>query len=227
MSSIVTKDGIHAFIKASETGKKLQPKYFIFSDKDIKIDPNVSAKDFHGWKKQDINQYQKINDETLEFICDVKPDEAKHYTKSVGLFLEDGTLFMIAKPPYPFPPSLRQTIKIQLKYQNANNLMSLDYISWSEEEQSLAALDTALALGFETMESAEDYGLKDKKFLEVCSDVVSLKDNAKRNNAAISSLEENVHNAHLGVIENSLSLGIEILENSEEIGLIKQKIGGK
>ena len=162
-SSIITADGINALAKASASGTSVKPKYFKFSNQDLVLDPNLSASDIHGWRTQDINLYQTIDDKTVEFVCDVDPTEATHYTRVCGLYLDDGTLFMVAKPPFPFPPSLRQTFKIQIKYQNASQLMSFEYLPYQETEQSLSILDTAVSLGLQTIENAKEIGLVKSK----------------------------------------------------------------
>jgi len=158
-NSIVTADGINALANASATGTSVKPKYFKFSNQDLVLDPNLSAEDIHGWRTQDINLYQKVDAQTVEFVCDVEPTEASDYAKVCGLYLDDGTLFMVAKPPYPFPPSLRQTFKIQMIYENATELLDFKYVSFSEEEQSLSILDTSISLGLQTMENAKELGL--------------------------------------------------------------------
>lgn len=158
-SSIVTADGINALVEASASGRSVKPKYFRFSNQDLVLDPNLSAADIHSWRTQDIDLYMSIDEKTVEFVCDVIPTEATDYTRLCGLYLEDGTLFMVAKPPYPFPPSLRQTFKIQRVYENIEGLLDFKYIAFSETEQSLSILDTSVSLGLQTMENAKEIGL--------------------------------------------------------------------
>ncbi|WP_456400117.1 hypothetical protein, partial [Persephonella sp.] len=111
----------------------------------ITLDPTLT--DLSGvWKTADISGYFPINDNTVEFLVDIPPEEASSYGKTFGLYLEDGTLFMIAKPPYPFPPALRQTFKIQLVYNNANNLIDFQYVPFYETEQDLAILSVSTYL---------------------------------------------------------------------------------
>ena len=145
--SIITADGINALSNASASGKSVKPKYFKFSNQDLILDPNLSASDIHGWRTQNINLYQKVDDKTVEFVCDVIPTEATDYTRICGLYLEDGTLFMVAKPPYPFPPSLRQTFKIQMVYENINGLMDFKYVAFSQTEQDLSLLNATAVSG--------------------------------------------------------------------------------
>jgi hypothetical protein len=158
-SSIITADGINALANASASGTSVKPKYFKFSNQNLVLDPNLGQSDITGWRTQDINLYQKVDDKTVEFVCDVAPTEASDYARVCGLYLDDGTLFMVAKPPYPFPPSLRQTFKIQMVYENIDGLLDFKYVSFSEEEQSLSILDTSISLGLQTMENAKEIGL--------------------------------------------------------------------
>ena len=154
--SIITVDGINALANGNGSGSSVKPKYFKFSNQDLVLNPNLSASDLTGWRTQDINLYQIVDNQTVEFVCDVEPTEASDYTRSVGLFLEDGTLFMVAKPPYPFPPSLRQTFKIQMFFKNVNNLLDFKYLPYQETEQSLSILNASSILGNEILKNRED-----------------------------------------------------------------------
>ena len=145
--SIITIDGINALANASASGASVKPKYFKFSNEDLVLDPNLSASDITGWRTQDISLYQKVDDKTVEFVCDVIPTEASDYTRVCGLYLDDGTLFMVAKPPYPFPPSLRQTFKIQMVYQNIDGLLDFQYVAYSQTEQDLSLLNAICLSG--------------------------------------------------------------------------------
>ncbi len=161
--SIVTADGINALANASSSGASVKPKYFKFSNQNLTLDPQMRASDISGWVTQDIDVYQVINDDTIEFVCDVAPESATDYARIAGLYLDDGTLFMVAKPPYPFPPTLRQTFKIQLAYNNATGLMDFQYVPFSEEEQSLSILDTSVTLGLQQIENSKEIGLLKSK----------------------------------------------------------------
>ncbi|WOE69088.1 hypothetical protein RZR97_08200 [Hydrogenimonas thermophila] len=155
--SIITANGIKALMDASAVGKLIKPKYFKFSDADYTLDPTIE--DISSWIQKDITLYNTINENTIEFVCDVAPEEAAKYTKTAGLYLDDGILFMLAKPPFPFPPMLRQTFKIQLVYQNAENLIDFSYLPFYETEQDLAILNNAASLGDEILKDAEKLGL--------------------------------------------------------------------
>ncbi|ADV47023.1 hypothetical protein [Nitratifractor salsuginis] len=162
--TLITADGINALEQAHGTGRSIKPKYFRFSDVSVSaLDPMMSAADFNGWITRDISLYRQIADDTIEFVLDVEPTEAAYYAKLAGIFLDDGTLFAIAKPPFPFPPMLRQTFKIQLSYQNASELMDFRYLPHYETEQDLALLDVSVTLGLQTIENAREIGLLKSK----------------------------------------------------------------
>jgi len=223
-SSIVTVDGINAFANASASGTSIKPKYFKFSSHNIDMNPTI--KDIDGWITQEINLYQVINNETVEFVCDVSPEKAVDYTRSCGLYLEDGTLFMIAKPPYPFPPGLRQTFKIQLVYQNASELINFEYLPFSETEQSLSILDTNTQIGLLAYEVKEDIEkLKqraDAIYKKEVGDKNELKSNINRVESGLKSEIERVEKAaHLDVLNSNAVLGNLIFETREKIEKIK------
>ena len=145
--SLITAEGINALTQAQLVGGQIRPKFFRFSDTDMTLDPTLSAEDISAWYTHDISLYRRIDNNTVEFVCDVSPEEATHYTRTAGLYLEDGTLYAVAKPPFPFPPMLRQTFKVQITYSNAGTLMDFKYIPHQETEQDLALLDTILTQG--------------------------------------------------------------------------------
>jgi hypothetical protein len=157
--TVVTADGINAIIEAQQTGRVIKPKYFRFSEQDLVLDPTLSASDIHGWMTSDISLYHSSGNDVVEFVCDVSPEKATHYTRLCGLYLEDGTLFAIAKPPHPFPPGLRQTFKIQVGYTNAAKIMNFVYVPHQETEQDLSLLDTSVSLGTEIIGNSEKIGM--------------------------------------------------------------------
>jgi hypothetical protein len=219
--SIVTADGINALMDASAIGKLIKPKYFKFSETDYTIDPNL--KDINGWIEQDITLYNPIDNNTIEFVCDVAPENATKYAKTAGLYLEDGTLFMIAKPPFPFPPMLRQTFKIQLVYQNAESLIDFKYLPFYETEQSLAILDTSMTFAAETFEINEKIRLLEeaKKDYYKTKGVVNEKIQILEKNS--SDIEELFYMQ----LDNTMSNALLHFENANAISLLKNKKGAK
>jgi len=224
-SSVITSDGINAFANASASGSSVKPKYFVFSSHDLVVDPTLRADDIDGWITKEISLYQKVDDNTVEFVCDVTPTEAIDYMRFCGLLLEDGTLFQIAKPSFPMPPSMRQTFKIQTAYENASELLEFKYVPFSEEEQSLSILDSSITIGLQTIQNAELDGLIKRKMVEVSSEIKQLKDTKKLVENRLNILEQRTTESELSSLDTNLSIGLQTIENSTEIGLIKNKIG--
>ena len=144
--SILTTEGLNTFV---ETGASVVPKYFKFSADTVTLNTELTDIDFNSWIQKDISLYQTINDNTIEFVCDVLPGDATQFTNTCGLYLEDGTLFMVATPPNAFPSGLRQTFRIQLVYENAATMMDFQYIDmdntnikFQEVITSIEVLDT-------------------------------------------------------------------------------------
>ena len=216
--SIITSSGIKALMDASAVGKLIKPKYFKFSDTDYTLDPTIT--DINGWIEKDISVYNTINENTVEFTCDVAPEEAAKYTKTAGLYLDDGILFMLAKPPFAFPPMLRQTFKVQLVYQNAENLIDFSYLPFYETEQDLAILQNSASLGELALKTSEDIGM-----LQIAkADYYKFKGEANERLGSLetraSESEEKINEIELSLLESNANLGDEILKNAEKLGLI-------
>ncbi|WP_108062711.1 phage tail-collar fiber domain-containing protein [Poseidonibacter lekithochrous] len=213
--SIITVDGINALANASASGSSVKPKYFKFSNQDLVLDPNLSASDLTGWRTQNINLYQIVDNQTVEFVCDVEPTEASDYTRSVGLFLEDGTLFMVAKPPFAFPPMLRQTFKIQMVYQNATELLDFKYVAFSQTEQDLSLLNTNVVLGLQLLEIKQDLANEKEKTAAMYEKQLADKDEV------INKLNDDVENTKLLILDSNAILGNEILATKRVAEKIK------
>jgi len=217
--SLVTASGIWALLEANTTGERVKVARFVFSEEEIALDPNRTA--LNGWIEKDVSLYTQIDDDTVEFVCDVPPEEATHYTRSAGLLLDDGTLFMIATPPFPFPPMLRQTFKIQLRYRGAGELLEFSYLPFYETEQELALLDTAASLGAQVLQDARDGAIVQA----AVADHYAFK---RDTTAAVADLraraeehERRLREADLAILDLSASSAAATLENAKEIAAVK------
>ena len=142
---VLTVQGSYALADAQATGKNIQPKYYKVSNQDIPLDPTLT--DIPGvWKQDNISGYIPIDPDTVEFVIDIPPEQTTDYGRTFGLYLADGTLFAIAKPPYPFPPNLRQIFRIQVKYSNITQITDFQYIPFFETERSIAIMDTTATI---------------------------------------------------------------------------------
>jgi len=136
-TSVLTLSGLKLLQEATVTGKKINPTKFKVSNQDVELYQGIDTKLQGVWYEARINGYRKINENTVEFILDVPPDKAQDFGRTFGLYTEDGTLLMLAKPPFPFPPLARQTLKVQLTWKSIEEVVDFKYIPTSEYEQHL------------------------------------------------------------------------------------------
>ncbi len=182
--SILTTQGILKLSDASRTGKSIKPQSYRVSNQDIPLDPTLTT--LPGvWKSGDISGYIPISNDTVEFLIDIPQEEATGWGRTFGLYLDDGTLFMIAKPPYPFPPSLRQIFKIQLTFSNIQRYVNFQYIPFYETQQDLMILDNI----FTTTQSVETLR-KDIELLKLARDRLFAND--REVFSAIERIQENI-----------------------------------
>lgn len=139
-TSILTDAGLQALINAHAQGTKVKPKYYKVTDQNISLSPSLTDIP-NAWRTADIDGYVQVDENTVEFLIVIPTEAASYYGRTFGLFLEDGTLLLVAKPPYPFPPGLRQTFKVQLYFEKADEVLDFQYIPFDETEQSLAVYD--------------------------------------------------------------------------------------
>jgi len=146
--TVLTAKGLLALTDATRLGKKITPKYFKVSSRDYDIYPGIDLQDLSNvWHQGDISGVFPIDANTTEFLIDIPPEKATNFGRTFGLYLEDGTLFLVGKPPYPFAPLMRQTFKMQLVWLNANEIIDFRYIPFYETEQDLDLLHTSIVLG--------------------------------------------------------------------------------
>ena len=117
--TVITLNGLKALVEASSLGTKVKPSYFKVSDTDIgDIYPGIDIKDLSNvWYQAPISAIVPVDSSTVQFTLDIPQENATHYAKTFGLYLEDGTLFAVAKPPYPFPPLMRQRFRVQFVWE--------------------------------------------------------------------------------------------------------------
>jgi len=159
--TVVTLSGLKALTKASTLGKQIKPAYFKVSDQDIgDIYPGMDIKELSGvWYQANISFYVPVNDSTVQFILDIPQEKATHYGKVFGLYLEDGTLFAIAKPPYPFPPGMRQRFKVQFVWEQIDSVMNFEDIPFYEFDQDMSRLEIIATLGYQVLQNSLEIGL--------------------------------------------------------------------
>jgi len=151
--TIITLAGRNALRDAELTGSSPQPKYYRVSANDYPLDPVMTAADFHGWYTHEINAYVPVDDDTAQFTVRIPEDEATSDMLTVGIFLEDGTLFGLAKPDYAMPRGITQVFHILHEYDNISELLDFRYIPIEELDQIAMHLDTSVTLGLQTMKN--------------------------------------------------------------------------
>jgi len=213
---ILTVQGSYALADAQATGRNIKPKYYKVSNQDIPLEPTLT--DISGvWKQNNISGYTPIDNDTVEFVIDIPPEQATDYGKTFGLYLDDGTLFAIAKPPYPFPPHLRQTFRIQIRYSNINQITDFKYIPFYETEQSLSILDLSATFGEKILKLRQEVEL-----LKNAREVLFSNSNELRER--IEKLEEDVKTLWENQVAIFASLALQarlLLEHRQEIERLK------
>jgi hypothetical protein len=141
-TSILTNAGLQKLINALAQGTKVSPKYYKVTDTNVSLDPALTDIP-NAWKQGDISGYVQIDANTIEFLITIPHEEVTKYGQCFGLYLDDGTLFLVAKPPYPFPPGMRINFKVQFYFEQAENVINFQYIPFDETEQNLAIMDVS------------------------------------------------------------------------------------
>jgi len=149
--TVLTIAGRNALRDAELTGRSAVPKYYKVSSQDYPLDPSMAGPAFNGWRQHDIDAYVPVDPSTAQFTVQVPQAEATDDMLTVGIFLEDGTLFGIAKPPYAMPRGITQVFHILHEYDGINELLDFRYLPIEAMEQELAILDTILTQGEATM----------------------------------------------------------------------------
>lgn len=185
--SILTFRGLMALTDALQKNRQVKVTQYGASTQDINLDPNMTS--LGTWKTGSISAYIPVNQNTVEFIIDIPQEEATNYSRAFGLYLEDGTLFMLAKPPYPFPPGLRQVMKIQLVFQNATQIINFQYVPFYETEQDLRIIEATLILGSKMLEVQEDIALLKQRDTALQQQINTLKAENDTQNTRLIDLE--------------------------------------
>lgn len=217
---ILTVRGSYALADAQATGKSIKPQYYKVSNQDIQLDPTLT--DISGvWKQDNISGYIPIDNDTVEFIIDIPPEQAISYGRTFGLYLTDGTLFAIAKPPYPFPPNLRQTFKVQIKYSNINQITDFQYVPFYETEQSITTMDVSSSLGIMILETVQTLSVLQGDYRQF-KGYVNSKTNDHEERISIS--EKDISQLQLVLLDQTLTLGEQMLKSSQEVEYLKSQI---
>ena len=226
--TVATLNGLKALTEASSIGRRVKPVYFKVSDADIgDIYPGIDLHDLPSvWYQADITGYIPVNDSTVQFILEVTQEKATHYGKVFGLYLEDGTLFAVAKPPYPFPPLMRQRFRVQFVWQQIDSVMNFEDIPFYEFDQDVVHLDAVSTISLALFDIQEHLTFLEQFKADYYRFKSLASERFKKHEERISINELKLQDHELAILDMSASLGKQTLQNSLEIGLLKQYIGG-
>jgi hypothetical protein len=224
--TVITLSGIKALTLATTLGKQVKPVYFKVSDQDIgDIYPGINISDLPSvWYQANISGVIPVNDHTVEFILDIPPDKATKYGKTFGLYLGDGTLFAVAKPPYPFPPLMRQRFKVQFVWQQIESVMSFEDLPFYEFDQDVYALSGFSVFGKALLEDTLKISLLEGKLRELEPQVVENQNDINILKGQIEGLKQELFNLKVAVFDAVSLLGKAILELSQKVSLLGGKL---
>ena len=224
----ITANGIKALAEASTLGTKVKPSYFKVSDTDMDIYPGIDISDLsNSWYQADISGYIQVDDNTVQFILDIPQDSATKFGKIFGLYLEDGTLFAVAKPPYPFAPLMRQRFKVQFVWQQIESVMNFEDIPFYEFDQDIVRLESTSTLALAIFDIQEHLNLLEQFKADYYKNKPRWDEHDKKisnHEARITVNELKLEDHELTLLEMMGTYGEQILQNSLEIGLLKQYI---
>ena len=225
--TVITLNGLKALTEASSVGRRVKPVYFKVSDADIgDIYPGIDIADLPSvWHQANISGYIPVNDSTVQFILDIPEEKATHYSKVFGLYLEDGTLFAVAKPPYPFPPLMRQRFRVQFVWQQIESVMNFEDIPFYEFDQDVAHLDALSTISLALFDVQEHLTVLEQFKADYYRFKSSTSKKLQNHESRISTNEVKLQDHELAILDMSATFGNQILQNSLEIGLLKQ-MGG-
>ena len=227
--SVATLNGIKTLTQASYTDVKMKPVYFKVSDVDVgEIYPGIDIKDLPSvWYETEISGYVLVNENTVQFICEVPAEKAIKHGATFGLYFENGVLFVVAKPPSTFPPLMRQRLRVQFVWQQIEAVMDFSDIPFYEFDQDVAHLDAVSTISLALFDIQEHLTLLDQFKADYYRNKPRWDEHDKKlsnHEARITVNELKLEDHELAILEIMGSYGEQILQNSLEIGLLKQYI---
>lgn len=135
-------------------GTRIVPKYYHFIEEHYEVVSTMVASDLPTfWKEKDIDLYQMVDANTIEFVMVTEASDAEFDVRTVAIYLEDGTLFAVANPSYVISRSQRQVAKIQLSFADIGQALNFMYIAHSETDQDIALLNTIVVGGNQVLKN--------------------------------------------------------------------------
>jgi len=215
---ILVDDGRNALAQAQATGKKIQPKFYRQSEQDLVLDPALSASDIVGWRAHDIDLVGVENNSTVAFRMDCPIEEATNYTRLLGIYLEDGTLYAVAKPAYALPPSVRQVFIPKVAVNQQIKYMNFNYLPVDVADRQLQQASAVARLGVMIIESKKkmtDFFSMLHALSKKLSSVELRLD--RRVDITKELLKKEVHETKLTMMGNTARLGSIMVESNQKL----------
>jgi hypothetical protein len=146
--------------QAMATGTKVRPATFALCSREYELSPGMELPTLDDvFLTGDIAAAMVVNEQTVEFLISVQGTDMADWCRTIGLYLEDGTLFCAAAPAFPAAPGWELHYKIQHVLGNVEEALDFSYISYDQTERDLTALHAQATLGAQTLENARQIGL--------------------------------------------------------------------
>ncbi len=146
--AVVTDEGKSLLAEALAGGEAVIPKFYRFSQEHYEADSSMVSSDISlFWKEKDVDLYQMVDANTIELVLITEATDADFFVYTIGIYLEDGTLFAVANPTYPIASAQRQVAKIQLSYADIGEALNFLYLPHQETEQDISLLNTIAVHG--------------------------------------------------------------------------------
>jgi len=129
---LLTDDGRQAIADALADGTPVSPKTFKFIVPIMNIDATFSASNIPSedvWFTGTITEYSVDDAATVSFNCIVEANLATDQTGTVGLYLEDGTLFAICALASQLPINQRQGVYLRLNHDSLTTAFNFNFLS--------------------------------------------------------------------------------------------------
>ena len=114
-----TEAGLAYRREALKNGTPIKLKTFKVSKDDIDID-NLPKDLASSWIEKPITYYTPIGNTGLQLDMIVPANEAIEQGKSFGIYLEDGTCYMLGRAVGVFNPNLKQKYKVTIEFVNSD-----------------------------------------------------------------------------------------------------------
>jgi len=153
---MLTNDGINAILRAKASKTTIKVTHYKQIETEVAFDPRLKAKDINGWREHTLDRPSIVNNDVVAYVIDCPIDEATHFTRTIALFMENGLLYALSKPPFPIPPSVRQRFSVKVGFSNIAKIMSFNYVNSEEEDRAFRELSHTALMGSLILKNARE-----------------------------------------------------------------------